>query len=438
MFNEFSKKGLFYGKESRGSGMSKKFLQIAFLVVLAGSIVFYNTRAGEDYLPYMEKMAGPDSEITLVSGQVYQVSRQGEVIGYFDRQSAIGYAGPIEVLVLVGTDGLIKDLTVVKHIETPSFFNKVIAEGFVDDFLGRQADSRFELGEDLDGITNATYTSRAIAEAVRRASHNIAVTQLKLEVPQKEGFELPLEAGLILLLLAAVFLCQRYKWRKLRYITLLAGFLLIGFWQKSLLSLGNFSSVLAGNIPWQNLSFWLVLLSGVLFVILISGRNSYCYWICPYGALSELLGALGRVGRLNYKPCEQSVIRFRNLRLLLAWGALVFGFLLMNPSIGDYEVFAPLFAWEGVPVQWMLLPVMLFAGVFIPYFWCRFFCPVGGVLDYLVRLRRSCFDWMNKSKSEVSEPGGAKPEGRSPVFEGLVFICTVLILIVLLQNSGII
>jgi len=182
---------------------------------------------------------------------------------------------------------------------------------------------------------------------------------------------------------------------------------LIGYWQKSLLTLGNFSSVLSGNIPWQNLPFWLVLLFGILLLILITGRNLYCFWICPYGALSELMGAFGKFGRINYQPCERSLQRFKNLRLFLAWGALVFAFIMRNPSISSYEIFAPLFAWEGAPTQWLMLPVMLFTGIFIFRFWCRFFCPVGGILDYMVKCRRSSVQWIqNILKKKQLNPNG--------------------------------
>lgn len=377
--------------------MKKKYLQIILLLILVASIVFYTTHASEDYLPDMKKMAGQRSEITPVSGQIYEASQNGEVIGYFDLQSAIGYAGPIDVLVFLGKGGEVKDINIVNQIETPSFFNKVISKKFVENLIGKQANSKFELGQDLDGVTRATYTSKAIAEAVRKASHNIAVTQLNMEVPKTAKNQMPLENYLILALLMVVFIFQKLTWNKFRYLTLLAGFLLIGYWKKSLLSVGNFSSILAGNIPWPNLPFWVILLFGVLLLILLTGRNLYCFWICPYGALSELLGAFGKFGRITYKPCERSIKRFKNLRLLLAWGALVFAFLMINPGISSYEIFAPLFAREGTPSQWLLLPIMLFSGVFILRFWCRFFCPVGGILDFLVKCRRSCVEWLENN-----------------------------------------
>lgn len=424
----------------------KKYLQIVLLFILAVSVGYYHTQASEDYLPVMKKMAGPGSKITLISEQIYEASHNGEVLGYFDCQSAIGYAGPIDVLVFIDKDGKLKDLTVVKQTETPSFFERVISEGFVKRLIGKEANSRFEIGQDLDGVTNATYTSRAIAEAARQASHHIAVTQFNREVPKTVRFKLPLEDYLLVALLLAVLVFQKFKWKKLRVLTFLAGFLLIGYWQKSLLSLGNFSSLLAGTIPWPNLPFWLVLLFGILLLILITGRNLYCFWLCPYGALSEVLGALGRLGRMNYKPCERSRKRFKGMPLLLAWSALVFAFLMKNPSISSCEIFAPLFAWEGVAAQWLLLPIVLLAGVFVFRFWCRFFCPVGGMLDFLVKCRRNCVQWMGsklpkkdvKPKLTEAETTEAKPSGKSLIFDGLVLICAVLVVVVLLQNAGII
>lgn len=384
--------------------MKKKLLPLTLLLILGASIIFYNIQAGVDYLPQMKKMAGQGSEITLISGQIYEVSQNGEIIGYFDQQSAIGYAGAIDVLVFIDKDGVLKDLNVVQQVETPSFFKKVISVGFIENLIDKAANSRFELGQDIDGVSNATYTAKALAEAVRKASHNIAVTQLNMDVPKSDNYKWPLEHYLILALLLVVFVFQNLKWNKLRYLSLLAGFLLIGYWQKSLLTLGNFSSVLSGNISWLSIPFWLVLLIGILLLIIISGRNLYCFWMCPYGAISELLASFGKFGRLNFTPGERSCKRFKNLRLFLAWGALVFAFIMLNPSISSYEIFAPLFAWEGSPIQWLLLPIMLFTGVFVFRFWCRFFCPVGGILDFLVMCRRSCRQWM-KLNQEQKERG---------------------------------
>lgn len=268
-------------------------------------------------------------------------------------------------MVYVGLDGKIKEVSIVNHTETPLFINKVLNEGFVKGLKERKANSHFELGKDLDGVTRATYTSKGIAEAVRKASHHIAATKLNMDVPKPAGFRMALENFLLLGLLLAVFIIEHLKLYKLRYAALIAGFLLIGYWQKSLLSLGSFSSVISGSIPWQTLPFWLILLAGVLAIILISGRNLYCYWMCPYGGLAELLAAFGRFGHMECKPCVRSLQRFKNLPLFLAWGGLVFAFTMQNPGISSYEIFAPLFAWEGVAAQWLMLPVMLFACVFI-------------------------------------------------------------------------
>lgn len=388
--------------------MKKKIIPIIMLLILLFCITYYNLQPGEDYLPKMKEIAGQGCDIKHISGQIYEVSQNGETIGFFDQQNAIGYAGQLDVLVFVTKEGQVKNVTVVNHIETPSFFNKVIAEGFVKQLQNKEANSRFKLDEDLDGVTNATYTSRAIAEAVRKASYNIAVTQLNMEVPRAAAFKLSIEHYLVLALLAAVFISQKLKWPKLRYLTLLLGFILIGYWQKSLLSLGNFSSVISGSISLQNIPFWLVLLFGIFLLIIISGRNLYCFWICPYGAISELLGTMGKFCRLNYTPGERSRKRFKHLRLFLAWGALVFAFLKMNPSISSYEVFAPLFAWEGSPVQWFLLPLMLFVSIFIFRFWCRFFCPVGGILDFLVTCRKGCVQWL-KNKLKIDKTAQLKP-----------------------------
>ena len=379
-------------------------LPLAALALLAASIGWYLASGGGDHMSSMRKLVPQASRFAAAQGGVYRALRQTgggpeETLGYVASQQAGGYAGPITVMVFVNGEGALKDLLVVENIETPAFFTRVMAADFPDQLRGKKSNSSFALGADLDAISRATFTSRGIAEAARKAAHKIAVQEFKLEVPPAPKFAFSYEHIAILGLLALVPVLHRLKLAKGRYLTLLAGFLLIGLWQKSPLSMSNISSVLGGNLPSPaEMPFWLILLVGVLSYILLLGRNLYCFWLCPMGAVAEGCAKAGEYGKLNMAPSSKHLQKYRQLRLILAWLALVVGFATLNPSVSSYEIFAPLFALQGNKAQWLMLPFFLFTGVFVARFWCRFFCPVGGILDALAKFRSGISTWLKKKK----------------------------------------
>ena len=203
----------------------------------------------------------------------------------------------------------------------------------------------------------------------------------------------------ILALLIAVPILHWASLAKARHLTLLAGFVIIGLWQKSPISLSNIAAVLAGNAaPPASAPFWEILLAGALMYILALGKNLYCHWLCPMGAIAEGCAKAGEMGALSGAAKSRHLERYKKLRLILAWLSLTLGFALLSPGLASFEIFAPLFALSGNSAQWAMLPFFLFAGVFIKRFWCRFFCPVGAILDFLASVRGKAARWTRKKK----------------------------------------
>ncbi len=81
-----------------------------------------------------------------------------------------GFAGPVEVVVTVDEAGKIIALTVGDHEtfkETQDIGAKVKEEAFSSQFLGKTGP--FELGKDVDTVSGATWSSRAVVNAVNAA-----------------------------------------------------------------------------------------------------------------------------------------------------------------------------------------------------------------------------------------------------------------------------
>ena len=107
-------------------------------------------------------------ELTLdgVEGFVGKNS-EGAPVGYAVKTSARGYGG--DVLCVVGFDpsGKIIGISVDAPDETPGLGNNVAKTAFTDQLIG--FDKAPVLGEDFDAVTSATYSSKAVEAAVKKA-----------------------------------------------------------------------------------------------------------------------------------------------------------------------------------------------------------------------------------------------------------------------------
>jgi len=106
-----------------------------------------------------------------------------------------GYVAPIRLLVGIAIDGRVIAVNVLEHRETPGLGDRIEAEksDWIRLFDGKQvADTDRALrlrrdGGDLDHITGATITSRAVANAVANALRFYAINKDELVAPPDNG-----------------------------------------------------------------------------------------------------------------------------------------------------------------------------------------------------------------------------------------------------------
>jgi hypothetical protein len=344
----------------------------------------------------------PDCRVVLqaaeecrVSGEVYEgVILNGDntetVVGWASISDAPGYAGPVQVMVGVSPAGDLLGVKVLKHTETPSFYDRVAASGFFEQFIDMQANAPFALEQDLDGITRATFTSRAVAEAVRAASYSLAEEKIGLTVTREEQ---PIKFGVpeitLILLYAGGFVAHRggFRYKNIvRWTMLLTGMIVLGFTFNQPFTLAHVNSLLLGFWPdWHTDLYWFLLVGGILFVVTVDNKNPYCQWFCPFGAAQECLGAIG--GAKVYNPGQYRYL-LKNVQRFLAWSAIILGLLFRNPGLSSYEIFGALFSFNAVGVQWAVLIIILLLSLFVRRPWCEFLCPIDPIVDLIQASRR--------------------------------------------------
>lgn len=142
-----------------------------------------------------------------------------------------------------------------------------------------------------------------------------------------------------------------------------------------------------------------ILWTAVAASLLFWGRGPFCGWLCPFGALQELLNRVAKLLRVpQYLVPWGLHERLWPLKYIIFLG--LFGVSLY--SLADAEVFAEVEPFKTAIIldfvrEWPFVvyaAVLLIAGLFIERFFCRYLCPLGAALAIPGRLRM--FEWLKR------------------------------------------
>jgi len=319
---------------------------------------------------------------------VFQVGEKVDDKGeYILIQEGQGYGGPFVLGIRIKDDAHIHEVIPLADKETPAFIKKIKEANYRDQFVNRPVSDDYIVGIDIDAVSGATVTTMAAAEAVRNGAHIAALNYFKLERTWRQTpWKLGHQEVLIMLLFVLAFL-PRINKAPLKYLYMAATIAVVGFYLNAALSIGSISGLLMGYIPSarQHLIWW-ILVIGTIAGIIITGKNIYCYRICPFYGVQYVIN---KISGNRYNPSPAILRNARFMANFLLWLALMLIFLMRLPSAGAFEPFAMMFSLEGVGIQWYILPLAVIGSFFMSLFWCRFFCPAGSALSFFVKIRRN-------------------------------------------------
>ena len=245
-----------------------------------------------------------------------------------------------------------------------------------------------------------------------------------LEAPWRESWRA--QAGNIvvlgfgLLVLTVLLIAMHRLTRHARlYQAVRIGFLLftlvwVGWIAGAQLSIINVFAWLGGLINGNGLAVLLadpllcILLAFVVVSFFVWGRGVFCGWLCPFGALQELLAKLGRVVRFpQWSPSYRTHRRLWPLKYVsLAVLALAALHGLQTMAVAaEIEPFKTVISMR-MDRTWPFVAfalVILAAGLFVERAFCRFLCPLGAVMAIGGRLRLRRFTTL-KRRPECGSP----------------------------------
>jgi NosR/NirI family nitrous oxide reductase transcriptional regulator len=192
----------------------------------------------------------------------------------------------------------------------------------------------------------------------------------------------------LLLLTAFVVLALVSFFRKsvrLKYVTLVAAVVYMGFAKSRLVSVVDLFAVADMNLPIFKYTLpWYALTGFVLASTVLWGRL-YCGRICAFGALTQLADAVVPA-RLQLKVPVRLEQRASRVKYVLLAGVLAYFVATRDVSIYRWVEPFWMFGLFGTAAMWTALAVLLLATIFVRNLYCRFLCPVGALLGIISNL----------------------------------------------------
>lgn len=296
-----------------------------------------------------------------------------------------GYGGPVPLKIHIDKDGRLTAIEAEPNAESPSFFDR--AKELFSRWQGKTIDEA--MAEDVDAVSGATFSSKAIIGNVQRGlvyakQHGLAdggkgAQKESAEHTVATGWTLGSIVALIAVLLGAVVPLFTNN-RRLHLVQLVVNVVVLGLWTGTFVSYTLFLRLFAGGVSLSaigTLAAPLLMLIVALLYPLAGRSGHYCAHVCPFGSAQELAGKLSR-RKLRITP---RVLRVLTALRNLLWGVLM-ALLLTGTCTAwiDYELFTA-FIYSSASV-WVIVLAMLFLvlSVWVPRPYCRFVCPTGALM----------------------------------------------------------
>jgi NosR/NirI family transcriptional regulator, nitrous oxide reductase regulator len=332
--------------------------------------------------------------------------KKEKLIGYIFRTKDFsklitGYAGPINMMTYLCPEGKVQNFVVVDSNETPSYLNEVMKKK--NTFIGQRAYNNEKY--QLNAITGATVTSTAISEILHHSGNNFYSSlnskknTTKL-VTQKKGISTPLVILLFAFFIIAIARLRKTQFpakRHSRICFLIFILITFGFIYNLQFSTDQIFALVSGQIYLSSPDTYLFLCIGVPIIVIIFG-NVYCGYLCPFGALQELISDIASLIcflfniKLPVSNIKVSSIIWkvtRSFKYVILFIFIIFFVIIQDKSLfSDSDILINAFSFTSKGIALMLLVLFIFISLFYKRMWCRVFCPSGAFLSILNGIHR--------------------------------------------------
>lgn len=162
-------------------------------------------------------------------------------------------------------------------------------------------------------------------------------------------------------------------------------------------SIGNIvMSLINGSFVFTESLGSIILVLGVFLVTIVFGRY-FCGFICSFGAMQDLLGAIGRLIPFKVRISEKAdkwlkYVKYAVLAFVAVgvWGFSVTGDVVWSPWT-VFGVYSSLSGWSSLRYFLTLggafLLLIIIGSLFIERFFCKYLCPLGALFALVSKTR---------------------------------------------------
>ena len=302
--------------------------------------------------------------------------RTGVIIGSHPQTKRVmGFAGATPIYIYIDENGTVQAVVADKNDETPEFFEAVVEEGLLNRWNGKIVDEALEA--EVDVVSGATYSSRAVIENVRMAlQKHRSSNQKVLPSPVIGWVKTILVLAVMLFAVIVSLLRKRNRWLYLTALVLNTA--VLGFYTSQYLSLTMLLGWAQNGVPFVA-TLPLICMLLLTIVMNFCGKSHFhCTWVCPYGSLQALAYMLPlpkiEVGARYFKIMRRIRLFALMSILTLAW------FDLGADTILAYEPFSAFLLEDASTAVLILASLFVILSIFVPKAWCNGLCPLGELL----------------------------------------------------------
>src|SRR5574344_237826 len=256
------------------------------------------------------------------------------------------------------------------------------------------------------------YIERPVLTKEELAAIEEANRPLWLQVWYQKSFQVAVLLVGLVVLVAILFMQDMLARRpallkKIRISYLSFTVLFIGWYALGQISVVNvfaFTHAFMGDFKWDTFlidPIMFIMWSFVAVSILLWGRGVFCGWLCPFGALQELINEAARKLRIRQFELpfalHERLWAIKSIILLVLFGISLESLALAERA-AEVEPFKTAITLRFDRQWWFVLyaVLLLVINIFTRKVYCRYICPLGAALAIPTKLR--LFDWLKRRK----------------------------------------